>query len=98
MSLAAISLAALILALVISCVSEMNIGVLAIVFAWVVGSWGGIRVEQVIAGFPSSLFLTLVGLTLLFSQAQENGTLDRVARSAVRLCRGNAGLIPMMFF
>jgi Dicarboxylate carrier protein MatC N-terminus len=35
MSLAAISLSALVAALVISYFSEINIGVLAIVFAWV---------------------------------------------------------------
>ena len=98
MSLAAISLSALIIALVISCFSEVNIGILAIVFAWIVGYFGGIKVEQVIAGFPTALFLTLVALTLLFSQAQVNGTLDRFARRAVHLCRGNAGVIPMMFF
>ena len=51
-----------------------------------------------VAGFPSELFLTLVGVTLLFAQAQANGTLDRVARAAVRCCRGNVGLIPVMFF
>jgi di/tricarboxylate transporter len=73
--------------------------VLAIVFAWIVGVYfGGMKVEQVIAGFPTALFLTLVALTLLFAQAQVNGTLDRFARRAVRLCRGNAGVIPMMFF
>ena len=44
------------------------------------------------------LFLTLAGVTLLFTQAQLNGTLDRVAHAAVRVCRGNAGLIPVMFF
>src|SRR5215510_12439254 len=99
MSLAAISLSALVVALVISCVSELNIGVLAIVFAWVVGVYfGGMKIDQVIAGFPTSLFLTLAGLTLLFAQAQVNGTLDRFARHAVRLCRGNAGIIPIMFF
>jgi di/tricarboxylate transporter len=99
MSLAAISLSALVAALVISCFSEINIGVLAIVFAWIVGVYfGGMKVEQVIAGFPTALFLTLVALTLLFAQAQVNGTLDRFARRAVRLCRGNAGVIPMMFF
>jgi len=98
MSLAAISLSALVVALVISCFSEVNIGILAIVFAWIVGYFGGMKVEQVIAGFPTALFLTLVGLTLLFSQAQVNGTLDRIARRAVHLCRGNAGVIPMMFF
>jgi di/tricarboxylate transporter len=37
-------------------------------------------------------------VTLLFTQAQLNGTLDRVAHAAVRVCRGNAGLIPVMFF
>jgi Na+/H+ antiporter NhaD/arsenite permease-like protein len=99
MSLAAISLSALVAALVISCISEINIGVLAIVFAWIVGVYfGGMKIEQVIAGFPTGLFLTLVALTLLFAQAQVNGTLDRFARRAVRLCRGNAGVIPMMFF
>src|SRR5215216_632464 len=99
MSLAAISLSALVAALVISCFSDINIGVLAIVFAWIVGVYfGGMRVEEVIAGFPIGLFLTLVALTLLFAQAQVNGTLDRFARRAVLLCRGNAGVIPMMFF
>jgi di/tricarboxylate transporter len=56
------------------------------------------RLEQVLAGFPVSLFLTLAGVTLLFAQAQANGTLEKLARRAVRLCRGNAGLIPIMFF
>jgi di/tricarboxylate transporter len=99
MSLAVLSLSALVLALAISCVSELNIGVLAIVFAWIVGVYlGGMKLDQVIAGFPTSLFLTLAGLTLLFAQAQVNGTLDRFARHAVRLCRGNAGIIPVMFF
>ena len=51
-----------------------------------------------VSGFPTQLFLTLAGVTLLFTQAQLNGTLDRVAHAAVRLCRGNVGLMPVMFF
>ena len=99
MSLAAISLAALVLALVVSCISTVNIGFLAIVLAWIVGTYlGGLTFAEVIAGFPTPLFLTLAGVTLLFSQAQVNGTLDGLARPAIRLCRGNAGVVPMMFF
>jgi di/tricarboxylate transporter len=99
MNLAAISLTALVLALGISCVSRVNVGVVAIVFAWVVGVFiGGLAIEQVLAGFPTGLFLTLVALTLLFAQAQVNGTLDRFARLAARACRGNAGVIPIVFF
>jgi len=99
MTLAEISLGALILAIAVSCVSQMNVGVLALALAWIVGVFiGGMRVEDVIGTFPVSLFLMLTGVTLLFSQAQLNGTLDRVAHRAVRLCRGNVGLIPIMFF
>jgi di/tricarboxylate transporter len=99
MSLAALSLAALLIALVVSTISQINIGILAIVLAWIVGVYfGGMRAEQVLAGFPISLFLTLVGVTLLFAQAEGNGTLDRLARRAVRLCRGVPGLIPILFF
>jgi len=59
---------------------------------------GGMPLNDVIGGFPVSLFLTLSGVTLLFAQAQQNRTLDRIAHRAVLLCRGNAGLIPIMFF
>jgi di/tricarboxylate transporter len=79
-------------------VSSLNVGVLALALAWGVAWYGGIAMNEVIAGFPVSLFLTLAGVTLLFTQAQQNGTLERVAQHALRLCRGNAGLMPMMFF
>jgi Na+/H+ antiporter NhaD/arsenite permease-like protein len=99
MSLAALSLVALFLAIVVSCFTRLNIGVLSIVLAWIVGVYfGGMKFEQVVAGFPVQLFLTLVGVTLLFTQAQVNGTLDRVAVRAVQVCRGNVGVIPIMFF
>jgi len=99
MSLAAISLAALVLTLLVSCISNLNVGFLAIVLAWLVGVYlGNMRVADVAAGFPTALFLTLAGVTLLFSQAQTNGTLDRFAQRAVRACRGNVGVMPMMFF
>jgi len=99
MNLAYVSLAALVLAILVSCFTELNVGILALALAWVVGVYlGGMSLNEVTAGFPVSLFLTLAGVTLLFSQAQLNGTLDRIAHRAVRICRGNAGVIPMMFF
>jgi di/tricarboxylate transporter len=99
MNLAVISVAALALAVVISCFSRLNVGVLAIAMAWIVGVYlGGLTVSAVMAGFPSQLFLTLAGVTLLFAMAQSNGTLPQLAHHAVRLCRGNVGTIPIMFF
>ena len=67
--------------------------------AWIVGVYiGGLPVNTVMAGFPSQLFLTLAGVTLLFAMAQSNGTLSQLTHHAVRVCRGNAGTIPIMFF
>jgi di/tricarboxylate transporter len=99
MNLAWLSLGALVVAMILSCTTELNIGVLAVALAWIVGVYlGGMRLEDVVSGFPVQLFLTLAGVTLLFTQAHLNGTLDRVANAAVRVCRGNTGFIPVMFF
>ena len=99
MTLAWLSLGALVVAMIVSCTTSLNVGVLAIALAWLVGVYlGSMSLNEVLSGFPVQLFLTLAGVTLLFTQAQLNGTLDRVAHAAVRICRGNVGLIPVMFF
>lgn len=99
MNLAWLSLGALVVAIVVSCTTRLNVGILSLAFAWIVGVYfGGMRLDEVVGGFPIQLFLTLAGVTLLFTQAQINGTLDKLAHSAVSLCRGNVGFIPVMFF
>src|SRR5204862_4353207 len=42
--------------------------------------------------------LILCGVTLCFSQANVNGTLDKIAKLSVKLARGNTGMIPVIFF
>src|SRR6185369_6076834 len=82
MSLPVLSVVAFAVAIIVSCVSEINVGVLGIAFAFIIGVFfGGMKVTDVAAGFPTTLFLILVGVTLLFS-----------------LARGNIGMIPVMFF
>jgi Na+/H+ antiporter NhaD/arsenite permease-like protein len=99
MSLGAVTLAALALAVILSCTSRLNVGLLAIALAWVIGVYvGHLPLREVTAGFPIDLFLTLAGVTLLFSQAYVNGTLDIVAHNAMRLCRGRVGFVPIMYF
>ena len=99
MDAATLSLGALAVAIVVSCTIRLHVGFLAISLAWVVGVYiAGMSAAEVMGGFPTRLFLTLAGVTLLFSQAQANGTLDLIAHKAVLLCRGNVGVMPMMFF
>jgi hypothetical protein len=90
MTLAWISVAAFVVAILVSRFSTINVGVLAIALAWIVGVYiGRMPVAAVMNGFPSQLFLTLGGVTLLFTLAQGNGTLDRIVHHAVRICRGH---------
>lgn len=99
MNPAVLSLVALLVAIALSMASRLNVGVLAMAFAWLIGTYvAGWRVEQVAAGFPSSLFLTLTGVTLLFALAETNGTLERMAHRAVGLARGRTRLIPAILF
>lgn len=99
MNLAWISVGALVLAIVLSCVTPINVGVFAIALAWIVGVYvAKMPIATVMGGFPVQLFLTLAGVTLLFTMAQCNGTLDRLAHHAVRLCRGHRGVVPIMYF
>jgi Na+/H+ antiporter NhaD/arsenite permease-like protein len=99
MNLAWISVGALVLAIVLSCVTSINVGVFAIALAWIVGVYvAKMPIATVMGGFPVQLFLTLAGVTLLFTMAQCNGTLDRLAHHAVRLCRGHRGVVPIMYF
>jgi di/tricarboxylate transporter len=99
MTLAWISVGALFVAVTLSCVTTVNVGVVSLALAWIVGVYlGGMSMADVLEGFPTQLFVTLAGVTLLFSMAQRNGTLERVTERVVRLCRGHAGLLPVMFF
>jgi hypothetical protein len=96
---AALAVVALVVTLVLSATTRLNVGLLSIAFAWLIGVYAaGLKPDAVIAGFPSSLFLTLAGVTLLFGIASTNATLDLLAHRAISLVRGNAGLVAPLFF
>ena len=79
--------------------SRINVGWIALAFAWLIGVYqAGMRPDAVMAGFPVTLFLTLAGVTLLFSIAETNGTLEGLAHRSIKLARGNARVIPLLFF
>lgn len=109
MDLAWLSLAALLVVVAVSCTNRVNPGLVAIALAWGIVLYADgqlttpptdekFDLKVLLAGFPADLFLTLLGVSLLFAQAEANGTLARVAAAAQSVCRGNRGLIPLMFF
>lgn len=99
MTPAVTSLIALGAAIVLSCTSRINVGVLSIGLAWLIGVYqAGYKADAVIAGFPVTLFVMLAGVTLLFAMAEVNGTLERLAHRVVRLAGGSPRVLPILFF
>lgn len=98
MSPAAASVSALLLAIAISCTSRINVGLVAIPLAWAVGVYAGRPTDTVLAGFPSSLFVTLAGVTVLFTLAEVNGTVGVLARRLLSLARARRALVPPLLF
>ena len=70
MTPALLALLALLLAITLSIATKVNVGLVSIALAWLVGVYaGGMSADAVLRGFPASLFLTLSGVTLLFAAA-----------------------------
>jgi di/tricarboxylate transporter len=97
MSAALASVLALAAAIVVSCTSRINVGLIAIPLAWAVGVYAG-RGDAVLDGFPSGLFVTLAGVTLLFTLAETNGTIGLLAHKLMGLARGRSRLVPILVF
>lgn len=101
MSMAAImSIVALLVVVVISCVNEdLNVGFLSVGFAIIVGGiWSDVSGAKIMAAFPVGLFMILVGVTFLFGMAQTNGTMEKLTAYSVRLCKGNTAIVPLIIY
>jgi di/tricarboxylate transporter len=84
---------------VIATMLPLNIGILAMVASFVVGTFVfGLEEKEIFDGFPVSLFITVVGVTYLFSVAKLNGTIDLLVAGGIRLVRGRAILVPWVLF
>jgi len=100
MPLDILALLALVIVIIISAIrTDLNTGLLSIAFAYVIGVYfAGLSVSEVSTYLPEQLVLTLVGVTLLFEMAHENGTLDKLASLAMRSVHGHPTFLPIVFF
>ena len=87
MSIAVLSLLFLVIVVALGYIKDLNVGVLAIIASFVLVLVGGLDMDLVLDGFPSSLFLNLLGTMYLFALLQENGTLSLLSKKT-RLYRG----------
>lgn len=99
MSAPVLSIIILAVMFLLATVLPLNMGALAFVGAFLLGSVVlGMSTNDILANFPGGLFLTIVGVTYLFAIAQNNGTIDLLVRGAVRLVGNKVALIPWVMF
>ncbi len=99
MSAPVLSIVILVVMFLLATVLPLNMGALAFVGAFLLGSVVlGMSTNDILANFPGGLFLTIVGVTYLFAIAQNNGTIDLLVRGAVRLVGNKVALIPWVMF
>ena len=83
MNMAIISLIVLAVVVAIGFIKKINIGFLSIGVAFLLGLCGNMSAKEISAGFSSSMFVTLVGVTFLFGMASQNGTLDLFSKKEI---------------
>lgn len=94
-----ISVIAILAAIAIGNYLGVNIGMISIVFAFLIGYFiSGIPASEIISGWPLQLFFMLLGMTLLFGIARVNGTLSLLAHKTVEATLGKTKLVPVVFF
>lgn len=96
---ALVSMLALLAIVVFSCFKDVNVGILGVAAAVLVGmGFSGMKIGAIYKGWPLNLFMILVGVTFMFSAAQVNGTMEKFSAMCVRLAKGNVVLIPAIIF
>ena len=94
-----IALAIFVAVFAIAAMRNVNIGIAMFPVACVVGLWvADIALEDVVAGFPLSILVLLVGVTYFFGIAHSNGTIDWLIEASLAKVGDRVALLPTAFF
>lgn len=90
---------AIVLAIVLGYKTRINIGLFAIAFAYLIGCFGmGLSPKEVIGFWPLKIFFIIFSVSLFYSFAIINGTLERFAEHLLYSCRKFPHFLPYAIF
>jgi di/tricarboxylate transporter len=94
-----LGVAGLALIFLIGTLRPINLGVLALVATFLIGTFVVHEApREMYSGFPVDLFVLLTGVTYLFGVAVRNGTVDWIVEASVRRAQGRRALVPWIVF
>lgn len=97
-SLAIVSLLGLLVAIVLGFLRNANVGIIAIGIAFLIGTIYDISASDIISGFNTSLFITMLGVTYLFSIVNQNETLPLLSKKIVNKVGNRKWLLPIVLY
>ena len=84
--------------IIIAFIRKINVGVLALAVGVIAVRIFGLNDKALIGAISSSMFATLVGITLLFAIINSTGALDLMARKIVALAGSHTYIIPVAIY
>lgn len=98
MVLQVIALFFLVFAIVLGFVKNINVGIVSMGLALVLGLIGGVDTNTILSGFPGKLFVTLLGTMFFFCLLQENKTLELMSKKMVSAVGKCTFLVPVIIY
>lgn len=98
MDFAIVSLIFLVLTIIIGLKTKQNVGLIALMMAYILCRISGTPETDMIKGFNTGLFIMLLGVMILFGVAQVNGTMELIAKKIVALTGSRTKLIPFVIY
>ncbi|MYN13958.1 SLC13 family permease [Pusillimonas sp. TS35] len=90
---------AILLSIAVGYKTKINIGFFAIIFAYLIGSFGmGMKSSQVIEFWPIKIFFIILAVTLFYNFAMANGALEKLANHLLYACRRFPAALPLAVF
>jgi di/tricarboxylate transporter len=79
--------------------TKINTGLIAIVFAFFIGSFVmGMSAKEIILTWPVKIMFIIFSVSLFYNFALVNGTLEKLARRLLYACRKHPGLLPFALY
>jgi len=93
-----IALVSLIAAIVLGFVKKINVGIVSLGLSLILALIGGVDTKIIFNGFPTKLFITLLGTMFFFCLLQENHTLELFSKKMVALVGKHTWFIPIIIY
>ena len=90
---------AIFLSIALGYVLNINIGLFAMGFAYLIGAFVlEYRVRDIVAMWPTNLFFVIMAITFFYGFAISNGTIEKIARNAVYASRKAPSMLPIVLY